>query len=104
MGKSPTEDDLQKDVQLTAYDYGYRQTRKRKPTLLKKEYAISTKVPKTAIQESGPRDDETINRFLRRLESAMAGIEKGNFLPASHGWWGCSPKWCGFWNTCKVRP
>jgi hypothetical protein len=104
VGKSPAGDDLEKDVQLTAYDYGYRTIRKRKPLVLRKEYAISTKVPKTAIQECGPRDDETINRFLRRLETAMIGIEKGNFLPASHGWWGCGHKWCGYWSTCKVRP
>jgi len=104
VGKSPSEDDLLKDIQITAYDFGYRNTRKKKPSLLKKEYAISTKKPKTAIQECEPRDDETLNRFLRRLESAMGAIEKGNFLPASHGWWGCSQKWCGYWLTCKFRP
>jgi hypothetical protein len=104
VGRSPSEDDLQKDIQITAYDYGYRATRKKKPFLLKKEYAVATKKPKTVIQQSEARDDETINRFLRRLESAMTSIEKGNFLPASHGWWGCSPKWCGWWSTCKVRP
>jgi hypothetical protein len=56
------------------------------------------------IQEAESRDDDTIIRFLRRLETAMIGIEKGNFLPASHGWWGCNPKWCGYWSTCKVKP
>lgn len=104
VGKSPSADDLEKDIQLTAYDYGYRTIRRKKPSLLRKEYTISTKTPKTMTQEAKPRDDETINRFLLRLQNAMMGIEKGNFLPVSHGWWGCNPKWCGYWSTCRVRP
>ncbi len=93
VGKSPSIDDLAKDIQITSYDFGFRHKYKMKPYLLKKEYAVATKKPKTVIQESKPRDDETLNRFLRRLESAMGAIGKGNFLPASHGWWGCSQKW-----------
>lgn len=104
VGKSPSVDDLAKDIQITAYNYGYFYTRKKPPSLLRKEYAIATKIPKTAIQETEPRDADTLNRFLMRLETAMIGIEKGTFLPASHGWWGCGKKWCGFWDSCKVKP
>lgn len=104
VGKSPTADDAAKDVQLTAYQFGFLHAYKKKPALLKKEYAVSTKVPKTVTQEVEARDDETIERFLRRLETAMVAIEKGVFLPAQHGSWKCSQKWCGYWDTCKLKP
>jgi len=103
VGKSPSEGDAAKDLQLICYDLGYRQTRKKKPSLLRKEYAISTKKPKTMIQEVPAFQDEQIQALLRRLERAIIAIGKGVFLPAAIGSWGCSEKWCGFWNSCAFR-
>lgn len=103
MSKSPSEGDAAKDVQLVAYDLGYRQTRKKKPSILRKEYAVSTKTPKTITQEIPPHEDERIDRLLFSLERAIEAIQKGVFLPAALGSWVCSPKWCGYYPTCKVR-
>ena len=102
--KSPTADDILKDIQLTAYDLGFRNKFQKKPTKLKKEFSISTKVPKTLIQEADPREDEVINRFLFRLEKAMEIIQKGSFQPAPIGAWWCDPRYCGYYQTCKYRP
>jgi len=102
--KSPTADDIAKDIQMTAYDLGFRQTFGKKPTKLKKEYSIATKVPKTMIQEADPREDETLNRFLYRLEKAMEVIQKGVFQPAPIGAWWCNPKYCGYFQSCRYRP
>lgn len=35
-----------------------------------------------------------------RVESALGLIRAGVFLPASPDSWQCSPRWCGFWDTC----
>lgn len=103
MSKSPSAGDAEKDVQLVAYDLGFRQTRNRKPTLLRKEYAISTKTPKTMIQEIPAHEDARIDRLIFSLERAIEAIQKGVFLPAAIGSWVCSPRWCGYYQTCKVR-
>jgi len=104
VSKSPPADDLLYDIQVTCEDYGYRNTFKKLPEKLIKRYTVATKIPKTVVQEMGPRDDETIKRFLFRLENAMGIIERGQFQPAPIGSWWCSPDWCGYWQKCKYRP
>lgn len=102
--KSPTSDDIAKDIQMTAYDLGFRHTFGYKPAKLKKEYSIATKTAKTIIQETLPRDDETLTRFLYRLEKAMEVVEKGVFQPAPIGAWWCDPRYCGYYQTCRFHP
>lgn len=104
VSKSPSKDDVLTDIQLTNYDLGFRQKYKRKPKKLKKQWAVNTKIPKTVIQEAEPRDDETITRYLFRLQSFMDALQKGIFLPATNSSWWCSDKWCGYWKTCKFKP
>ncbi len=103
VSKSPMYNDVTTDEQLTTYDLGFRSMFGRKPAKLKKQWAVALKKPKTVEQECGPRSDAHIQRFLRRLERASISIDKEIFLPAAPGHWCCSPKWCGYWETCKVR-
>jgi len=103
VSKSPSEGDAKKDTQLVSYQLGFQSLFGRPPRKLRKEYAISTKTPKTAVQEIEPHDRERMNRFLWTLERAMEAISKGVFLPAALGSWACSKKFCGFWNSCVVK-
>ena len=102
--KSPHSRDIIKDVQMTAYDLGYRAKYGKSPKMLMKQWAVDLTTPKTVIQKCPPRSNETIQRFLRRLEATMISIEKGNFLPAACEAWCCDPRFCGYFNSCKVRP
>lgn len=102
--KSPHSKDIHKDVQMTAYDLGYRARFGKSPKMLMKQWAVDLKTPKTVIQKCPPRSNKTIQRFLRRLEAAMLTIKKGNFLPAANEAWCCDRRYCGFYDTCKVRP
>jgi hypothetical protein len=104
VGKSPTEGEIFTDIQVTAYDYCFRNEYKRPPSKLVKRYAIANKIPITKIQEAPARDDETLKRFLFRLERCMLILEKGIFQPAAIGSWACSEKWCGYYLMCKFRP
>ncbi len=36
-----------------------------------------------------------------RLNAITKLITAGVFVPASPGWWGCSPKYCGYYRTCE---
>lgn len=104
LSKSPSANDALVDIQLTSYDFGFRQKYKRKPSRLVKQCGVATKTPKTVRQEAPPREDDTLSRFLNRLEKAMEAISKGIFLPAANGSWACSPKMCGYYRSCKFRP
>ncbi len=102
--KSPIKDDILNDSQITAYDFGYRAKFGKKPKGMKKIWSVSTKTPKTVVQDAEPRADEQINRFMLRLEKAMDAIDKEIFLPAQIGAWCCSPKWCGYYSSCNLKP
>jgi hypothetical protein len=102
--KSPHSQDIIKDVQMTAYDLGYRAKYGKSPKMLMKQWAVDTATAKTVIQKCPPRPNDAIQRFLRRLEAAMLTIEKGNFLPAANDAWACNPKYCGYYSSCRVRP
>lgn len=104
VGKSPSSDDAQSDIQLTIYDLGYRTKHGRPPAKMKKQYAVSTKEPKTVVQEVEHRDDATINRLMWRIQSVMEALQKGVLTPAPAGSWWCSENWCGYWENCKFRP
>jgi len=103
VGRSPSAGAVETDAQMTTYDLGFRAAFGRKPTELVRECAVATKVPKTVVQRCGPRDDAALNHLLWRFEAFVAALEKGVFLPASNGHWCCSPKWCGYYHTCKYR-
>lgn len=103
VGKSPPAAAILSDIQMTTYDLGFRAAFGRKPTKLVRECAVATKVPKTVVQDCGPRDDAAIEHLVWRLAAFMEALEKGVFLPAGNGDWCCSPKWCGYYPTCKYR-
>ena len=63
------------------------------------DYLIDTKRPR-ARQYRAKRTKEHIRILLRRVSRAVEGMEAGRFLPADPEWWGCSRRYCGYWQTC----
>jgi hypothetical protein len=57
---------------------------------------VKTKEPK-AVVISTARDDTDYNAMLERVKLACDLIESGAFNPCSPDHWGCSAKWCGYW-------
>ena len=50
------------------------------------------------------RTPEDFEAFVRRVQVILGMVERGIFPPADPTGWFCSPKWCGFWWTCKFIP
>lgn len=46
------------------------------------------------------RDLTDVAALIARLNRAIDAVEKGVALPADPDWWGCSPRWCGYWDAC----
>jgi hypothetical protein len=65
-------------------------------------YVVKTKTPKTLWLET-TRTKDDFRPMLAVIERISAAIEKEIFPFASsmspRPWW-CSPKWCGYYNTC----
>ena len=104
-GKTPSDADALHDDQLSIYDLGHRVKYGTPATRLEKHCAIDLKSgPKTKIVVSPPREEDQLHRILSRLQAGMNAIKSGTFVPAPSGVWWCSPKWCGYWPTCKLHP
>lgn len=61
-----------------------------------KKKEIKTKV----AQFEDTRTDEDFRVLLRRTEVAVRAIEKGVFVPVKQSDPLCSPRWCGFFDSC----
>lgn len=101
--RSPTAEEADKSMQLTAYALAYRVSRKEQEKGLQLDVAVRNKTPKIVTLPT-KRTNEQIGRFLETMARAATAIQGGVFLPAPEGAWYCSSKFCGYYGTCKVRP
>jgi RecB family exonuclease len=97
--KTRSQDDVDRDTQLTFYSMTYRAIHGCDPTGLVIEQVIDKKVPenKTFTTTRNMKDYEAL---INRINVVSLGIKKGVFPPATDGAWWCSPLRCGFWFTC----
>lgn len=63
------------------------------------ENLVKTKKPKR-VKLSSTRDRGDFSALAARINAVSAGIEAGVFVPAEAGSWMCSPRWCGYYDSC----
>lgn len=97
--KSPREDEAHLSDQLTLYALASKVLDGQAPAKVALDYLVDTQTPRHVIRES-TRDDADFRVMLRRIDTAMAAIDKGVFVPARQSDWWCSRRWCGYFNSC----
>lgn len=97
--KTPSQSDLDKDIQFSAYATAYRAIHQKIEPGLRMDCVVKTKVPK-AVQLHTKRSNDDCRWFLGLVEKVAQAIQSGTFFPnpSSHL---CSPKWCGYWSQCR---
>ena len=98
-GKVPRQEDLDKDLQFTAYALGFRATRGEIEPGLRMDVVVKTKNPR-ALQLHTRRSNADCQWLLRLIEQVGQAIDSGIFYPNPTGWH-CSPRFCGYWDRCK---
>ena len=99
--KTPSQADLDKDLQFTAYSLAYRATKESIEPGLRMDAVIKNKKPK-AVQLTTSRTNDDCRWFLGLVEQVASAIHAGNFYPNPNGWH-CSPKFCGYWDRCRSK-
>ncbi len=97
--RARSQDDADRSLQLSQYGLLYRGLVGRFPAGFDLEQLIDAKKPRhVPLRTTRTVDDyqALINRVNVLIRSRQAGL----FAPASVGSWICSPKWCGYWDTC----
>lgn len=99
-GKSKPKDEADKSTQLTVYAASFLIDTGELPAEVRLDTLVKTKTPKRQVLSS-TRTNADVQALVHRVNAAINTIESGAFMPASPGSWKCSPKWCGYWSTCK---
>lgn len=97
-GKTPRQEDLDKDLQFTAYALGYRTRHGRTEPGLRMDAIVKTGNPR-AVQLHTQRSNDDCRWLLGLIEPVAAAIDAGIFYPNPNGWH-CSPRFCGYWDRC----
>ena len=98
--KTPNKLIVDSSVQLTAYALAVKVIDGKAPKKVALDYVVDLKRGPKATTLESKRTDQDFATLLRRMESALKALDKGVFIPASPDWWGCSPKYCGYY-PCK---
>ena len=97
--RAKSQTDADRSLQLSQYGLLYKGLTSEFPSGFDLEQLIDAKKPRhVPLRTTRTTDDyrALVNRINIMITSRQAGI----FAPASVGSWICSPKWCGYWNTC----
>ncbi len=70
-----------------------------KPPWFRYHIAVKTKQPSIQILSTS-RSQKEIEWYLIVVREVYKSIKAGIFPPTGDGW-GCSEKWCGYWDYCR---
>jgi len=78
--RSPNQADIDRDIQLTAYQLGYMSLYGNDPKGLRYDYLVRNKCPKT-VQCETDRTPKALNRFLKLVGFVSKAIEQDIYYP-----------------------
>ncbi|MDX9816382.1 MAG: PD-(D/E)XK nuclease family protein, partial [Smithellaceae bacterium] len=90
--KTPSENEVIKSIQLTAYTLAYQCEFGEDPAGVKLDYLVSVKKPKYVLLEAS-RSQADVDRFLRLVGKVVGAISFGHFYPNPTNFM-CSEKAC----------
>ena len=95
--RSPNQSDIDRDIQLSAYQLGYRSMYGKDPSGLRYDYVVRNKTPKT-VQCQTSRSPEALNRFLKLVGHVSKAIENEIYFPNASM---ISCSCCGYKDLCR---
>lgn len=93
--RSPNQSDIDRDIQLSAYQLAYRSLYGRDPKGLRYDYVVRNKTPKT-LQVPTERSEKALQRFLKLLGYVSKAIEQDIYYPNE----GMLCGMCGYKEIC----
>lgn len=109
--KSPPKDSAHNSDQLTSQGLAFQARYGKAPESLALDYLVRT--PKKGdlkhVRLETTRTQADTVAFVHRAQSALRMVVEEIFIPAATDDWCCSPRWCGFTDSCpffrgRTRP
>lgn len=85
------------EVQTTGYGVLYREATGKKESGIQIHTLVKTKAPKLVVSTQPPATDGQVKRLYRVIDSYVAGLSRGEFIPAP----GMQCLSCEFFNECR---
>ncbi len=98
--RSKSQFDADHALQFTMYDELYRAAKGFRPVGFDIEQIVLLKRGPKASTVATTRSDADRRVLVARINALLAARKHGVYQPAPVGSWWCSPKWCGYWDTC----
>lgn len=104
--KSPVQSAADESDQLTVYAMASRYIDGKLPDKVALDYVVDYTTEKTLkqvtkiVQLESQRTEADFTPFLRRVQVAVRAMETGVFVPVKQSDPMCSPRWCGYFDTC----
>jgi hypothetical protein len=98
--KAGTADDSE---QLTAYAVASHVVDGKLPDKMVLDFLVRTNAAKPTIKyvpTATVRSMDDVQVFLNRFTNLIHAMKTGVFVPANQAWWGCSQRWCGYYDLC----
>jgi hypothetical protein len=98
--KAGTADDSE---QLTAYAVASHVVDGKLPDKMVLDFLVRTNAAKPTIKyvpTATVRSMDDVQVFLNRFTNLIHAMKTGVFVPANQSWWGCSQRWCGYYDIC----
>ena len=87
-------------LQFTMYGLLYEAATGKAPTGFDLDQIVLLKKGPEYRTVATTRGEADRRVLVARTNALLAARKHGVFQPAPVGSWWCSPKWCGYWNTC----
>jgi len=103
INKKPPAGIADESTQLTIYAAGFQRLYGRPACEVRLDFLrkqTKTMQPQRYV-ESSTRNEGDFRALINRINETLKAMNSGIFPPASPGAWQCSPKWCGYWSTCR---
>jgi len=97
--RTPSQAELARNYQVTAYSLGYRALKKKLPSGLYLDYLVRTKKPEVKPFKV-ERSEADITRFVETARQVARGIRAGIF-PRNEDNFFCSESGCEYYRICK---
>jgi len=100
--KAPSRKSAEISAQFTMYGLLWLAKTGKMPIDYEQDWVWQTPARKELKHDAlhSMRDQADLTALVARLNASVDAVGKGVYVPASPDWWGCSPEYCQFWDSC----
>lgn len=100
-GKTGKQEDWDNSVQLSIQALTMVALKGKAPSSIQVEQIVDLKSGPKVVTWQTTRSKPDFDALIQRYSQVSKAITAGIFTPATPGAWWCSPKFCGYWRSCK---